>query len=120
MDMFNVDGRTIITTDTSYVQKLFDFWMEHSEDVCECCKYNYNLKCEGKACNLYYELTDEEIAKKGLAATPHLAFKFYSTDAKWNCFNTDDSEFCRKIKGTVCDKCLESGFKNFEPNGEVR
>jgi len=91
----------------------FDFWLDHSDCICECCIYNDNFDCED--CESFYNLTEEECKEEGLDPDSPWA------PSGWNCQNTDDFKFCEKIKNSPCRECINSfSYKNFSSNGKIK
>lgn len=94
------------------VKKFVDYWIENSDNLCDCCNnYHYIQDCKGKDCEFYYKLTEEEVELKGLM--PNMDF--------WDCTNTDDFEFCKVVQESPCYRCvLDSEIvENLDWNGKV-
>ena len=95
----------------------FDYWLENSDNVCDCCIFNENLKCDADNCEYYRELTKEECEEKGLS----LDISKPGVPEKWTCQNTDDCEFCAKVNNSPCRSCIDSHtFKKFVSNGLIK
>lgn len=93
---------------TSY----FEFWLDNSENVCECCIYNGYLSCDN--CDKFYKLTDEECKELGLSLNSPWA------PEGWNCQNTD-FRFCKIFKNSPCEDCCNhDGYRNFSGNGLIK
>lgn len=91
----------------------FDFWLANSPHICECCVNMKNYECDG--CDKYYELTGAEVRELSYV-------KFFEWENKktWDCQNTDNFEFCRKVQESVCGECLKNNFNHFESNGIIK
>ena len=102
-------------------EKLYEYFVSHTDFLCECCKNNVNIICEGKSeCPHYYKLTDEEIKERGYREYP---FEPWMVDDCWSCMTVDNGEFCYKIQNSPCVKCYSDvcGFEEgFDWNGEVK
>lgn len=86
----------------------FDYWLNTSEYVCECCKNSADWLVCDETCPKFYTLTPEQVKEKG-----------YRTDIQWTCQNTDDMEFCELFQNSICGKCLDN-FNNFSSNGLIK
>lgn len=103
---------------TKSYKDYFDYWINTSEDVCNCCMNNHYMDCKGEGeCPDYYVLTEEDIEKKGFDKNA-----FGITNFCWDCMNTDNFEFCKRVKGSPCATCFgpEGNYLYFESNGLIK
>ena len=98
-------------------ERLYNYFIEHTEYLCDCCaNYTFN-DCLGKEkCPDYHALTAEEIEAEGLGE-----LEYFFTDNVWSCLNTDNYRYCKPMRDSECAKCLDSyTAKFFIWNGKVK
>ena len=86
--------------------KLYEFWFENTNHICECCK-NY-IECMGKDCPYYYE---EEKIYTDINGLDYVE--------KITCMDLDYGE-CEKLTNTRCNGCFDNYLEDFDWNGEIK
>ena len=95
--------------DYEHFTKLFDYFKDHTEFVCSCCKNE--IECKGKECPCYQNLGNKLYDKE--TGQPFI----YNGD--FTCMDLDFSE-CEFYDGTKCRECIKSNdISGFEWNGKV-
>lgn len=89
--------------------KLYRYFAEHCESLCECCKNN--IECKGKECPCY-ETFHEGRDKDGNVF-------FWSQEISCMDLNFGD---CEMYANTKCYDCIHSeiGYDEFDWNGEIK
>lgn len=90
-------------------KKLFIYFIEHSESLCDCCKNN--IECKGKECPCY-ETFHEGRDKDG---------NIYYWSQEISCMDLNFGD-CELYDGTKCYDCIhsETGYDEFDWNGEIK
>lgn len=91
-------------------EKLYKFFAEHSEYVCECCKNH--IKCEGEKCPQY-----EVLGNKGYDESGNV----FHWNRDLTCLDLNYGD-CTKFENTICYDCInsETGYEGFDWTGEIK
>lgn len=85
-------------------KKLYEFWFDHSENLCSCCKD-------------YVECAEEKCPNYKVYGT---RTNFFGQEEVMTCMNLDFGT-CEFLKDKPCGKCAEGFYiEDFNWNGEVK